>query len=120
MRKLYATAIPKSVLAAGIEAMAENPDPSGFLAVESVDDLPFGVPDDQVTTEIDAVGYLDAKLAAMRAHASQIAVDDPFFALSDRVGQRALGVEYYLLLAGARGPGGGENDWEDDLFAGIE
>jgi N-acetyl-1-D-myo-inositol-2-amino-2-deoxy-alpha-D-glucopyranoside deacetylase len=115
--KFYATAVPKSVLAAGIELMRDSP--SGFLAVESVDDLPFGVPDEQVTTEIDAVGYLDAKLAAMRAHATQIAVDSPFFALSDRVGQRALGFEYYTLLAGPRGPGRGEHGWEDDLFAGL-
>ncbi|HEX9033698.1 MAG TPA: N-acetyl-1-D-myo-inositol-2-amino-2-deoxy-alpha-D-glucopyranoside deacetylase [Streptosporangiaceae bacterium] len=118
VRKFYATAIPKSVIAEGIELMRD--DPAGFLAVDSVDDLPFGVPDEQVTTEIDATGYLDAKLAAMRAHASQIAVDDPFFALSDKVGQRALGVEYYTLLAGPRGPGRGEHGWEDDLFAGIE
>ena len=56
----------------------------------------------------------------MRAHASQIAVDSPFFALSDRVGQRALGIEYYTLLAGPRGPGAGGNGRESDLFAGID
>ena len=126
VRKFYATAIPKSVLAEGIRLMREaqqpgEPGPAGseFQAAESVDDLPFGVPDDQVTTEIDARDYLDAKLAAMRAHASQIAVDSPFFALSDRVGQRAFGIEYYTLLAGPRGPGGGSNGRESDLFAGI-
>ena len=55
-----------------------------------------------MTTEIDASDYLDAKLAAMRAHATQIAVDSPFFALSDKVGRRAMGTEYYTLLAGPR------------------
>ena len=132
VRKFYATAIPKSVLAEGIrvmrESQADGPGPaepagtagSEFQAADSADDLPFGVPDDQVTTEIDARAYLDAKLAAMRAHASQIAVDGPFFALSDRVGQRAFGVEYYTLLAGPRGPGGGSNGRESDLFAGID
>jgi N-acetyl-1-D-myo-inositol-2-amino-2-deoxy-alpha-D-glucopyranoside deacetylase len=118
VRKFYATAVPKSVLAQAIELM--DGDGTDFLAVESVDDLPFGVPDDQVTTEIDAEDYLDAKLAAMRAHASQIAVDSPFFALSDRVGQRALGHEYYTLLAGPRGQGEGQAGWESDLFAGID
>ena len=34
---------------------------------------------------IDASDFLDAKLAAMRAHASQIAVDSQFFALSNGV-----------------------------------
>ena len=73
-----------------------------------------------MTTEIDASDYLDAKIAAMRAHASQIAVDSPFFALSNGVGQRAFGHEYYTLLAGPRGPGSGAHGWESDLFAGID
>ncbi len=38
-----------------------------------------------VSTEIDASAYFGAKLAAMRAHATQITVDAPFFALSDGV-----------------------------------
>ncbi len=59
-------------------------------------------------------------IAAMRAHASQIAVDSPFFALSDGVGQRAFGHEYYTLLAGTRGPGGSGHGRESDLFAGID
>jgi N-acetyl-1-D-myo-inositol-2-amino-2-deoxy-alpha-D-glucopyranoside deacetylase len=139
--KFYATAIPKSVLAEGIRLMRAaqpgepvpgqrlpgqrgpgeaGPAGSEFEAAESVDDLPFGVDDDEVTTEIDARDYLDAKLAAMRAHASQIAVDSPFFALSDRVGQRAFGVEYYTVLAGPQGPGGGSDGRESDLFAGLD
>jgi len=120
--KFYATAVPKSVLAEGIELVREAGGSAGseFESVESVDDLPFGVPDEQVTTMIDASDYLDAKLAAMRAHASQIAVDSPFFALSDGVGQRAFGDEYYTLLAGPRGQGSGVNGRESDLFAGID
>jgi N-acetyl-1-D-myo-inositol-2-amino-2-deoxy-alpha-D-glucopyranoside deacetylase len=121
--KFYATATPKSVLAEGITLMGgDEPASSGpdFTAVQSADDLPFGVPDDQVSTEIDASDYLEAKLAAMRAHASQISVDSPFFALSDRMGQRAFGHEYYTLLAGPRGPGSGPHQWENDLFAGID
>jgi len=129
VRKFYATALPRSVLAEAIKAMrqaggpdgASGPDGAGggFLAVESVDDLPFGVPDEQVSTDIDASEYLDDKLAAMRAHASQIAVDGPFFALSDGVSRRAFGHEYYTLLAGPRGPGIGPSGWERDLFAGL-
>ncbi len=141
--KFYATAVPKSVLAEGMRLMREargsetgetgaagpagaaeeagqHVGSSDFETVESVDDLPFGVPDDQVTAEFDASDYLDAKIAAMRAHASQIAVDSPFFALSDGVGQRAFGHEYYTLLAGPRGPGGGSHGRESDLFAGID
>jgi N-acetyl-1-D-myo-inositol-2-amino-2-deoxy-alpha-D-glucopyranoside deacetylase len=30
-----------------------------------------------------------------------------------------MGVEYFTLAAGERGPGDGPNGWETDLFAGI-
>jgi N-acetyl-1-D-myo-inositol-2-amino-2-deoxy-alpha-D-glucopyranoside deacetylase len=125
--KFYATAVPRSVLAGAIEAMRTSSGEGSaggggtdFTQVESVDDLPFGVSDDAVTTEIDATAYLDQKLAAMRAHATQIAVDSPFFAFSDNVGQRAFGREYYTLLAGPRGRGSGPDGRESDLFAAID
>ena len=91
----------------------------GVSRIALVVSVPFGTDDDEVTTEIDASEYLDAKLAAMRAHATQIAVDSPFFALSDKVGRRAMGTEYYTLLAGpaAARPDGGR---ESDLFAGLD
>jgi N-acetyl-1-D-myo-inositol-2-amino-2-deoxy-alpha-D-glucopyranoside deacetylase len=71
----------------------------------------------QVTTEIDGTAYLGRKLAAMRAHATQITVDAPFFALSNQIRHEALGVEYYTLLAGPRGPADGPGGRETDLFA---
>jgi N-acetyl-1-D-myo-inositol-2-amino-2-deoxy-alpha-D-glucopyranoside deacetylase len=104
--KFYATAMPRSVLAAA----QELPEDSWFRRST---DLSAGVPDDQVTTAIDAAKYLDAKLAAMRAHETQITVDGEFFAMSNDLGQRALGTEYYTLLAGTRGPG---SPYERDLF----
>ena len=66
----------------------------------------------QVTTEIDGTAYLPAKVAAMRAHATQITVDGEFFALSNNVRQPLRGREHYALLAwppGAKaaGPPGG-------------
>ncbi len=42
----------------------------------------------------------------MRAHPTQILVDGPFFALSNNLGQEVLGVEYYRLVQGERGPAG--------------
>jgi len=123
--KFYATAIPKSVLAEAMALLAG--DGSGgqvggvdFSRVQSLDELPFGTDDDQVSTRIDATDYLDAKIAAMRAHVTQIAVDSPFFALSDMVGRKALGVEHFTLLAGPGRPGpAGAGSLETDLFAGL-
>ena len=70
----------------------------------------------QVTTEIDGGAYFGQKLAAMRAHATQVTVSAPYFALSDGVRRLASGAEYYTLLAGPRGPG----ERETDLFAGED
>ncbi len=117
--KLYWTAFPKSVLQAGIDHLKAAGE-SNFFGVDSAEDLPFGNPDEQVTTEVDASEQLEAKVAAMRAHRTQIAVDGPFFALSNNVGQKAFGVEYFVLAAGRPGPGGGGPfDRETDLFGGL-
>ena len=105
--KLYATAMPRSVLARAVEL----PEDSWFARNH---DLSTAVPDDEVTTEIDATGYLDAKRNAMRAHETQITVDGDYFALSNDLGQRILGTEYYTQLAGPRAPG---SRYERDLFA---
>jgi N-acetyl-1-D-myo-inositol-2-amino-2-deoxy-alpha-D-glucopyranoside deacetylase len=86
-----------------------GPDaPAKFYATATLGSAP-----DQVTTEIDAGAWFGQKLAAMRAHATQITVDPPFFALSDGVRRPASGTEYYTLLAGPRGPGPRETDLFD-------
>ncbi len=110
--RLYWTAFPKSVLQAGIDHLKAT-GATNFFGVESADDLPFGNPDDEVTTEVDARDHLDAKVAAMRAHRTQIEVDGPFFALSDNVGQKAMGMEYFVLARGEHSTGEGR---ETGLF----
>jgi N-acetyl-1-D-myo-inositol-2-amino-2-deoxy-alpha-D-glucopyranoside deacetylase len=117
--KVYWSCVPRSVLQSGIEAMAEL-GKSFFEGVSSADDLPFGVSDDVVTAAVDGRKFADRKDAAMRAHPTQIKVDGPFFALSNNLGLEVLGVEYYQLVRGERGPAGpGPEGWEDDLFAGL-
>jgi N-acetyl-1-D-myo-inositol-2-amino-2-deoxy-alpha-D-glucopyranoside deacetylase len=100
--------------------MAAAGDDSFFEGVTSADELPFGVPDEDVTAAVDGRAFAAQKDAAMRAHPTQIMVDGPFFALSNNLGLEILGVEYYRLVRGERGPrGSAANGWEDDLFAGI-
>ncbi|MCW2907724.1 MAG: N-acetyl-D-myo-inositol-2-amino-2-deoxy-alpha- D-glucopyranoside deacetylase, partial [Actinomycetia bacterium] len=103
--KFYATAMPRSVLAAATDLSGRNGEaaPAGFIAEPTADTVPFGAGDNEVSTEIDGHEYLGAKTAAMRAHATQITVREPFFALSNWVGQRILALEYYTLVAGPRG-----------------
>jgi N-acetyl-1-D-myo-inositol-2-amino-2-deoxy-alpha-D-glucopyranoside deacetylase len=116
--KLYWTALPKSVLWEGHLAMQAQ-GASLFGEVESVEDLPMGTPDDEVTTCIDGRDQLDAKIAAMRAYPTQIAVDGPFFALADNVGHRAFGFEYFTLVRGPRGTAVAADGREADLFGGL-
>jgi N-acetyl-1-D-myo-inositol-2-amino-2-deoxy-alpha-D-glucopyranoside deacetylase len=105
--KFYATAMPRSVL----EDAVRFPEGSWFARAT---DLSAGVPDSAVTTAVDAGKYLDFKIAAMRAHETQITVDGEYYALSNEIGQRILSTEYYTLLAGSRGPG---SPYETDLFS---
>ncbi|ARF57245.1 N-acetyl-1-D-myo-inositol-2-amino-2-deoxy-alpha-D-glucopyranoside deacetylase [Streptomyces gilvosporeus] len=89
-----------------------------FPGIASVDDVPGVVPDAEVTASIGGGPvYAAAKAAAMRAHYTQIAVDGPFFALSNDLGQPLFGSEHYRLVHGEAGAPEGER--EDDLFAGI-
>jgi len=113
--KLYYAALPISFLRMGWEALKELGEETPF-GVTDPDDLPFGDPDESVTTRVDARDFLDQKMAAMRAHRTQIQVDGPFFAMSNHIGQRAFGLEHYRLIKGEQAVSG---TVEEDLFAGI-
>jgi N-acetyl-1-D-myo-inositol-2-amino-2-deoxy-alpha-D-glucopyranoside deacetylase len=118
--KVYWCCMPRSVLQHGIDAMAAAGDTTFFDGVTSAEDLPFGVPDERVTAAVDGRAFAARKDAAMRAHPTQILVDGPFFALSNNLGLELVGVEYYQLVQGERGPAGpAPEGWEDDLFAGT-
>jgi N-acetyl-1-D-myo-inositol-2-amino-2-deoxy-alpha-D-glucopyranoside deacetylase len=109
--KVYWCCVPRSVLQAGMDALAAAGEHAMFEGVTDAAEIPFSVPDDEVAAAVDA---------AMRSHPTQIQVDGPFFALSNNLGQEMLAVEYYRLVKGERGPAGpGPHGWEDDLFAGL-
>lgn len=119
--KLYYVATPYSALQEMIDKLRDHPAAAEFWGPEvtSAAELGVGVPDEVVTTRIDGREHIDAKMAAMRAHKSQIAVDGPFFALADGIGKAAWGIEHFQLVRGRRGPGDGAQRWESDLFAGM-
>jgi N-acetyl-1-D-myo-inositol-2-amino-2-deoxy-alpha-D-glucopyranoside deacetylase len=115
--KIYWNVMPRSVIQEGIDKMKELG--SDFFGAESADDLPFAKDDSFVTTLIDGNSYVEQKMAAMRAHATQIAVDGPFFALSNNLGLQVWGHEYYTLVRGEKSEPFDNNGRESDLFAGI-
>jgi N-acetyl-1-D-myo-inositol-2-amino-2-deoxy-alpha-D-glucopyranoside deacetylase len=115
--KIYWNVIPKSVIAAGIEKMKALG--SDFFGAESVDDLPFAKDDSFVHACIDGSDYVHQKMDAMRAHGTQIAVDGPFFSLSNNLGLEIWGNEYYTLVQGEKAGELDAQGYERDLFAGI-
>ncbi len=56
----------------------------------------------------------------MRAHATQIEVDGPFFALSNNLGLQVWGYEYYTLVKGEKAEPFDNKGYEQDLFAGVD
>lgn len=113
--KTYWNRVPRSVVEEGFARLRATA-PDAFGGIAAIDDVPGVVDDTLITTEISGTGCGEAKAAAMRAHATQIAVDGPFFALSNDLGQPVLTTEYYELVSGAPGGGGAR---EHDLFAGV-
>jgi len=116
--KLYWTVVSKTAIATGLDALDDVP--SDWIRV-SVDDVPFGYPDDAINAEIDVSEQVRAKVAALRAHATQVAVapDGRACALSNNIALPIAAVEHYVLAAGTAG----ERDargWETDLLAGLD
>jgi len=116
--KIYWNTMPKSVLQTSMDKMKEIG--SEFFGAESVDELPFAKADELVTSVVKAQEYVPQKLAAMKAHATQISVDGPFFALSNNLGLSVWADEYYTLVKGEISPPFDENGRELDIFAGVK
>jgi N-acetyl-1-D-myo-inositol-2-amino-2-deoxy-alpha-D-glucopyranoside deacetylase len=116
--KIYWVAMAESVMRESLRNLREAGDTTTFEGMDP--DGPFGpfiTPDRFVDCVIDADDYLDRKMNAMKAHATQITVDGPFFALSNNNGNQIWGSEAYRLVKGTAAPG--PDGLEHDLFAGL-
>ena len=119
--RIYWNCMPRSVVEEGFARLRAAGRPIPFEGVASADDVPGVVDDaDGHRSRWTARAYAERKAAAMRAHATQIAVDGPFFALSNDLGQPVFSTEYFRLVRGtAPGGGSGRDSWADDVFAGL-
>ncbi|MGZ4444947.1 MAG: N-acetyl-1-D-myo-inositol-2-amino-2-deoxy-alpha-D-glucopyranoside deacetylase [Nocardioidaceae bacterium] len=117
--KIYWGAMSESRMRAGLRALREAGDTTAFEGMDPDGPLPpFIVPDEMLSAVVEANDFADAKIAAMKAHATQIEVDGPFFALSNNIGDHVWGTEFYRIAKGERGPLN-EDGLETDLFAGL-
>jgi N-acetyl-1-D-myo-inositol-2-amino-2-deoxy-alpha-D-glucopyranoside deacetylase len=108
----------KSRMLAGIHALREAGDNETFQGFDPDGPLASLMSDDaDIAVEIEVTPWVAQKIAAMRAYATQIAVDGPFFAGADVLGDSRWAREYYRLAVGVPLPEG--EGWADDLFAGL-
>lgn len=118
--KVYWTVVPAGLMRAFLAQVEASGGDNPFQGWRADGPLPsMFVPDDVVTTHIDATAYVTRKADAMRAHATQIAVDGPLFALSNGVDQPLVGTEFYQLALGEPGSDTDADGRERDLFAGV-
>jgi N-acetyl-1-D-myo-inositol-2-amino-2-deoxy-alpha-D-glucopyranoside deacetylase len=116
--KIYWTAMAESPMRDSLRKLREAGDTTTFEGMDPEGPMPPMItPDRLIDCIISADGYLDRKMNAMKAHATQITVDGPFFALSNNNGSEIFGDEAYRLVKGTAAPG--PNGLETDLFAGL-
>ena len=119
--KVYWGAVSESRLREGLRVLRASGDLTTFEGMDPEGALPpFAVADELLTAVVNADDFVEAKLEAMRAHATQIAVDGPFFALSNNLGNRVWGSEFYRIAKGTPGPADPATGLESDLFAGLD
>ncbi len=120
--KIYWSAIPRSALSGSLTSSnlaikilikLFNYVPAKWMA------LPFVKADGVVTSKFDGEAFLSQKLAALKAHQTQLVINGDLFKFSKRLSTRVTGTEYYIRVKGDAGGPYDKNGRELDLFAGI-
>ncbi len=119
--KVYWTALSEEELREGLRHLRASGDLTTFEGMDPEGTMPpMAVPDKLITTAIDGNAYVERKMDAMKAHATQITVEGPFFALSNNLGKEVWGTEFYRLVKGTpHADAAGNGGRETDLFAGL-
>lgn len=112
--RVYWNRVPRSVAEESFARLNDELAGLPFDKAGSLGDVPGVVDDERITAAVDGTAYAAAKAAAMRAHATQITVAEPWFVLSNDLAQPLFTTEYYELVRGER-----PESRESDLFAGV-
>jgi N-acetyl-1-D-myo-inositol-2-amino-2-deoxy-alpha-D-glucopyranoside deacetylase len=123
--KFYWTVIARSAFTAGWEALGPDDLRDEWIVPASDGDYSalseLGYPDNEIDAVIDDPDALPAKIAALRAHATQLTVGPTgrTLALSNNMALPIVAQEHYILAAGAEGDRDAHG-WETDLLAGVD
>ena len=115
--KIYWMAMSEDSFRDSLRRLRESGDTTTFEGMDPEAEYPMITPDRLIDCVIDGEGYVDRKMNAMKAHATQITVDGPFFALSNNNGNQIWASEHYRLVKGTAAPD--SDGLEHDLFAGL-
>jgi N-acetyl-1-D-myo-inositol-2-amino-2-deoxy-alpha-D-glucopyranoside deacetylase len=116
--RVFWSTMSKSRMMAGIQALRDAGDTETYQDFDPDGPVSSFISDDtDIAVEIDGRPWVAQKIAAMRAHATQITPDGPFFAGGEVLGEDRWAREYYRLATGVPLPAG--EGWADDLFAGL-
>ncbi len=120
--KFYWTVMARSVFTAGWAALVPDdlrdewivPPPDGEFSE-------LGYPDEEIDAVVDDPDALPAKIAALRAHATQLTVGPTgrTLALSNNLALPIVAQEHYILSSGSAGDRD-DRGWETDLLAGVD
>ncbi len=117
--KIYWGAMNATKVREGLRHLRAAGDTTTFEGMDPEGPMPsFMVEEDLLSAAVNANDYVEQKMAALKAHRTQISVDGPFFALSNNMGNEIWGTEYFRIAKGALGPVGADG-LEADLFAGL-
>jgi LmbE family N-acetylglucosaminyl deacetylase len=108
--KFYLHAVPRSA----VERIESRARDAGIEMPAEVGQI-VGIPDSEITTDVDVSAFLEQKRAAFLAHLSQYEPDSPFSTIAAQIFEATLGTEHFIL---ARGALGGPRP-ERSLFAGL-
>ena len=123
--KFYWTVIARSAFTAGWKAVGPGDLRDEWIVPASDGDnsafSQLGFPDDEIDAVIDDPDALPAKIAALRAHATQLTVGPTgrTLALSNNIALPIMAREHYILAAGTAGDRD-DRGWESDLLAGVD
>ena len=116
--KIYWSAMSETRMRESLRSLRAAGDTTSFEGMDPDGPLPMTTPDAEIAAAVDGNGYVEKKLDALRAHRTQVTVDGPFFALSNNVGNRAWGTEFFRIAKGLPADVGPDG-LETDLFAGL-
>ena len=109
-KRVYEATVNRDHLLGLMAQMSEDPDAPEVPT--DIDNL--GVTADKITTTVDVRDFVDAKRAAMVAHASQIPADSFFLQLPPDAFREAFGQEWFIRRDGPR------SQRETTLFDGLD